>query len=348
MFKKLKLKPAKIGILYSFTSTIMSGRAWYHGWAWQAIVEKFLSGTYFMDVIFDYDLENKGFLSRYGAIILPSAFALKKEGINGLQQYINGGGLVLGGKSQMKNLHGLKLIEGLDRLDAKQEVNLDPEEIWSEISKKVSPERVCDNKDIILRESEGKNTRVLVAVNNNRIAGPLFGHYKGALEKGIPVKAKMQVLKGDWNCCYDLTSSKEVKLVETGKYLMIDEEFPPAWGKIYAFYKEKIGGLEIICANQFKPGDKAGIQVKIFNKSKKDFAGLVPVYLEISDPRGRKSDSSHYACAEDSCYEFDWQIPADIRELEGQWSIRVKELASGFTNTKIIDIVSGKKETNKR
>jgi hypothetical protein len=353
LVKKLHLKPAKVAVLYSFTSAIMGKRTWHHGSEWMPLLEKILSGPYYADVIFDYDLEDRKVLSRYDAVILPSAYVLKESGIKALREYIDSGNLVLGGISQADNLKGMKVIAGLDKRD-KEELN--PQDIFSELSKVIPAEKTVDNKNIILRESEGKDTRMLFAVNNNLVAGPLLGRYtagfKGrgedTLEKGVPAKGKIKVLKGDWKYCYDLTAGREIRPAVEGNYWVIDADIPAAWGRIYAFYRGKPGSIMIESPDRVNPGDEVKVTVSVLDEKKGKFTGLVPVYLELFEPSGQKvRDSSHYACAEDSLYETAFTIPLLTRRNPlhtGKWTVKVTDIVSGLTAEKIVDVVTEKIE----
>jgi len=330
LITRLELKPARIAVLYSFTSTIMGGRPWYVVWSWYPVVEKLLSGPYYVDVIFDYDIKNKSVLDRYKAVILPSAFVLERKGLKALQDYMDRGGLVLGGESQKGNLSGLRVITDLDNKEYGKS-DLDPDSVWRELAARIEPEKVCDNNNIVLRESQGNDTRVLFAVNNCRAPGPLFGHYEGALETGMPAQANIKILKEDWRYCYELTSSESVELQNQGRYWLIKDDFPPAWGRIYAFYKEKVGGVRISAESTVETGARVTIEVQVLTKQKRPFRGLVPVLIEIS----------HYACTQGSRYEFSWQVPVLTRRSPGhtgQWQIQVTELASGSKARKNVEV----------
>ena len=147
----------------------------------------------------------------------------------------------------------------------------------------------------------------------------------------MPAKAKMKVLKGDWKYCYDLTASEEIKPGIEGNYWVIDADIPAAWGKIYALYREKPGSLSIETVNKANPGDEVKVTVRILDNKKGRFNGLVPVYVEVFEPSGQKvRDSSHYACTENSSYEFNWTVPLLTRRNPlhtGKWIVRVTDLA---------------------
>jgi len=195
----------------------------------------------------------------------------------------------------------------------------------------------------VIREGLLPNTRIVVLVNTKLERGPLFGHYPNALEKSAAVAAEVSIPGGADGYAYDLMASCPVRLDQRDGAFRFNVELPPADGRILALYPQAIGEMSVRAPAKATPGTRVRVKVRLTDEAGAPFASVVPLRFTLAQPDGTESDVSHVDVIENGAWEFDWVMPVqtahDGPAPAGNWTVTVRELASGRSDTAAISVL---------
>lgn len=355
LLRQARPAQARVGVLYSFTTALMSRRGWYFTFDWFPVVRNILRSPYAMDVVFEKELEDRRFLSRYDVMILPSCYVLTERVLTRLQAFIARGGTVLCGVEREPKLPGCVVVPELDYRPPVTMHPTVPERAWDAPDARFGarapdshealqqalrsaigpPEHRSTAPDVLIREGHLSHTRLLFVVNTRLVAGPQFGHYPKSLERGEPIESRISLRRGLELHGYDLLEARPLPAVETDGYIEFDAALPPTAGRVYAFYREQVGALTLAVPAKCRAGNKLKAIVRLRNAHGKAFKGAVPVRFDLTGPDGSASDLSHYSVMQDGSWQFRWRVPNATKStagaVHGAWTVSVHELASGQT-----------------
>ena len=354
LLRQAELRPARIGLLHSFTSALMSFRGWYYTFDWCPVARHVLRGPYAVDVVFEEEIEDRGFLSRYNALVLPSSYVLTRQIQSKLGTFIREGGTIFCGTARGRKLPGSVVIQGLDYRPLVKLHPTIPERVWDApdarfgakgpnvgealrkaLSLVMPPEYQSTEPDVLIREGRLPHTRLIFVLNTRLTSGPLFGHYPNSLEKGEPIESRISVFRSPETHGYDLLAARPLPVTQTRDYLETDTALPPCGGRIYAFYPDRLGPLTVHVPANCEAGSEVEVVVQLRNSRGEAFKGCVPLRLDLIRPDGQVSDQSHYNFVQDGKWRFQWTIPvatpSSANAVLGDWAVRARELASGQT-----------------
>jgi len=364
LLRKTAPRQAGVALLHAFTARLMSFQGFYQHFKWFPIAKRIINGPYAVDVVFEDQIERRDFnLNDYRVVILPAAYCLTDETVAELRGYIDQGGTILCDRKWGEHLPGAVVVEGLivkdneSKLPAhglslwdmgaeeggiRKETGKEPHGVGRILLAKLKPDYQCDSDDVLVREGELKDTRIVVVVNTKLEKGPVYGKYPNALEKSAPVKALVSIAEADKAVAYDLLNSEKLAIDAQDGYFRFGVSLPPAEGKIIAFYQQAIGEIRIECAENAGPGTAVEIEVELRDVEGDSFKGSVPLSFVLTDPSGTRSDFSHYDCMESGEWGFTWQAPvatsSNQKAVFGKWRVTVRELASGKTAERVIQV----------
>jgi hypothetical protein len=148
------------------------------------------------------------------------------------------------------------------------------------------------------------------------------------MEKGLPTSAELSVKRSSgW--VYDLVYHKPVSTSTGTDQLKFQVSLGPGDGRVFMITETKIGGVRIDGPTQARLGDPLNIHVAVTDESGAPVDAVVPVQVEISDPKGRLAEfSGHYGAMDG---EISITVDLAKNSLPGKWTIRSTELASGLS-----------------
>jgi hypothetical protein len=356
---KTSPRKAKIGVFHSFTTRLLSGKAWWDQFQWRPLAEKILKDDYDTGIIFEDQLKSAN-LNDYKIIVMPAVYHLTGGTVEIFQNYIRGGGILLCDRNWAERLPGAVAVDGLrpaekngPARDLDAQLMMDGAKTGGAgndiaglrkiISEKLKPDYHSGSPDILIREGGLRDTRIIILANIRLVKGPVFGKYPGAFEKSEAVQSKISVAnEGKHLYAYDLLTGAELELKSENGRSCFDVSLPPAEGKIIAFYKQRPGKMTISSADSARPAERVKITAGLCDSDGNLFSGAAPLRFHLSRPDGAESEFSHYSCVENGVWEFEWQVPAETQSgkdsLYGDWRVTVKELASGKSGSKTIRI----------
>ncbi len=337
--------PRRVAVVYSFVSHLYGNQRWPNGgWLMNALAA---SGVPY-DVLLDNDLEASDFPSQYDLIVLPHVPYLTGSMVNNLKKAQAAGcKLVSDGTCKFtlpgminltkptnqlniseKELALLKLydnktdspqfVEAMEQLAGEQNPQALPEldRLLSELPRMPV---ICLSKQVYWNLLEADGAAYLVAVNDRRIPGELYGRFGKVREKGIPHTAEFK-FRDKWQYAWDLTANQAVEIKDTLKL-----ELPPCGGRIIMLSTRPLGKLSIKGNAKVACGKANDINIQMPS------SGLTPVEIKLLEPSGRENSLSHFSVLKQG--KLNWQLPIPYNAPTGQWQLKVREACTGTEST---------------
>ncbi|MBN2641749.1 MAG: hypothetical protein JXR78_08860 [Victivallales bacterium] len=354
LFPRWHNSPRKVAVIRSFASNIFGNIRWgSDGVLGQAIIS---SGIPF-DILWDEDFENGVNLDSYDLIAFPSCHAMTRPMYDKLSAYIKSGGTVVLPRSAPVKLDGavtIKVPQKADNVSAQELALLKKykgdtshpqyvegmeelvktstaghiSELDKLLAEKVKTPVKCNTANVSWNLLNAHGADYLVAVNDLRIPGKIYGRYGKVREQGVAQKASFTVNNPAWRYAYDLTARKALE-IKNGR---IDMNLGSCDGRIIMFTAQPVGKLSIKATD----GIKRGQVNKLFISAGAFKTGLLPVKIDIIRPDKSLSPFSCYAVLENGTLTF--KLPVATNAPAGKWTVEVTELATGGKATFSFDI----------
>ena len=192
----------------------------------------------------------------------------------------------------------------------------------------------CSSPTALLNVLEKGPVKYLFVINDKRVPGDRVGQYKAMLDKAVPqtVTVTLNAWEAPSLYAYDVLEKKLLTTVEKGGVHVFDVDLPAPGGKIIALLPRKVGRVEIRAPKRIaERGGPIHVAVLIDDDAGNPLAGVQPIELTITDPKGVTSEFSDYHAAKAGSLTVDF-VPA-VNDLAGTWTIRARELISGLEKT---------------
>jgi len=126
---------------------------------------------------------------------------------------------------------------------------------------------------------------------------------------------------------YDLVSHKPVPVTPTSTGLELQTTFGPGGGRLFMITSRPVTAIRIDAPVQARLGSPVRVNVAVTDDAGKPIDAVVPVHVEILDPKGRPAEPTGYYGAKDGTLSISLDLAAN--DLPGAWTIRATELAGG-------------------
>ncbi len=193
----------------------------------------------------------------------------------------------------------------------------------------------CPQPSVSLNMLEKDDARYLFVVNDKRTYGERFGQYKAMLEKTVPqtVPITLPQSTGQTLYLYDMIDKKILPYDTTENAIIFDVDLPAPGGKIIAIFEQKLGKLQIEAPKTITVQDnKQRIDILVKDNNSRLMRAIIPISVQITDPKGNPSEFSDYYAAKSGRLTIDF-IPA-LNDIKGTWKITATELLTGKTTRK--------------
>lgn len=139
---------------------------------------------------------------------------------------------------------------------------------------------------------------------------------------------------------YDLVAGKPVPVRKTAAGFTLTLAMERFGGSLVAFYPAAITAVALKAPVQARALQEVAVSLEVRGKNT-IINGAIPLEITLLDPHGNSSPLSGVRATEGGRYTFRW-TPA-INDPTGNWTLRVKELASGKTVTATVRVSGGSK-----
>jgi len=189
-------------------------------------------------------------------------------------------------------------------------------------------ERYGDSSDpdVVVRFRQYGDTDYLFAINDKRTFGTYVGHHGLVMEKGLPNNATLTVNR-DQGHVYDLVAHQAVPATQTPGGLVIEREFGPGAGHLLMITSKPVASIRVGGPEQTTRDNRVRLEIAVLDDAGQPLAAVVPVQVEVLDPRDRPAEYSGYYGVKDGKLSINLDLAPN--DLTGKWHVRATELASG-------------------
>ena len=345
LFPRWHNSPRKVAVIQSFASNIFGNVRWRRE---DTLTLAIISSGIPFDILWDEDFENGISLEGYDIIAFPSCFAMTRPMYDKLSTYIrSGGSVIMSGTAPVKLAGAITIkappktddvsaqelallkkykgdtshpqyVEGMEELVKTSTAGHIPE-LDKLLAEKVKTPVKCNTANVSWNLLNAHGADYLVAVNDLRIPGKIYGRYGKVREQGVAQDVSFSVNNPAWRYAYDLTARKALE-IKDGK---IDMTLEPCSGRIIMFTAQTVGKLSIKVAD----GMERGQVNKLFISAGAFKTGLLPMKIDIIRPDKSLSPFSCYGVLENGTLTF--KLPVATNAPAGKWTVEVTELATG-------------------
>lgn len=348
--------PRRVAVVHSLAGLLFGDVRWFDGSTLPDALAR--SGVPY-DLLFDEDFENPALaLDNYDLIVLPALKGLPALAVSRLRQAAAGGTRLIAdpafamaaalpearvlaanqaaaGRQQELLQEELRLLEQhAGRTDAPAYV-----EAMEELSRQ-RPAAFAELEALLAglprlpwRLEQGQafwnmleldGASYLIAVNDLRVAGPLYGRYGKVREKGLPQRVVFAPQATRFRHAWDLTASQPVP----ADRLILD--LAPGSGRIIMLSDTPLGTLRLRLPKTAARGTFFPVEADLPS------AGAIPAEVIFSDPAGQRSSHSHYTLIRNGSLRL--RLPAAWNAPAGRWQVEIRELATGQRCSATLDI----------
>ena len=338
--------PADVAVLQSFASQVFASRGT-HGWGgtWEADLHLVLQWAQLQPrIVFDETVVRDG-LDAYEVLVLPSCDVLTESVAAEIGRFQARGGLVVGDENLAPRIVPDILIESRRRTERPDEDKAALQEmagaLRAELDTFYGRYAESDNPDVVVRRRRYGAADYLFAVNDHRTFGDYVGHHGKVMERGLPSAAEIRIRRPaiavSDGAVYDLVAHRPVphRVVDGG--LAFDTELGPGGGAAYLVVERAIDRMMVQTPRRLEVGQSATIGITVADRRGKALSAVVPVRVDIVDPRGRPAEPSGWYGARDGQLELQLDLAAN--DEPGEWTIRVRELASDLLAVRTFRVV---------
>jgi len=324
-------RKSDVALLESFASQVFASRGT-HGWSrgWEADMHLILQWAQIQPrIIYDETVLRDG-LDDFRVLVLPHCDVLTESVVRTIGDFQKKGGILVADEQLTPALTADIVIESCRRTG---KAGVDKAALQAKaaaLRRDLDPryERYGDssNPDVIVRFRQYGDTDYLFAVNDKRTFGDYVGHHGKVMEKGLPNSAELSV-KRNHGYVYDLVSHQSVSATAAADELKFEASLGPGDGRVFMVTDTKINEVQIRAPAKAQLGGQFNLQVAVTDGGGEPLRAVVPVHVEIIDPKAHPAEFSGHYAAKDGRLTISVDLAPN--DLAGEWKIRVKELASG-------------------
>lgn len=334
-------RPARVGVLESFASQMYASRGT-HGWSgsWEAEVHLMLQWAQLQPrILFDEHILRDG-LADLDVLVMPACDVLTESVATAIAAFQARGGILVADEYLAPRLTPDVLIESHRRTGAPDKDKAILQAMARQLRDDLDPyiERYAesDNADVVVRMRQFASSDYLFAINDSRTFGDYVGHHGRVMEDGLPSTATITVQR-DQGVVYDLVDSRRIPTQVSDRGIGFTVDLGAGDGSVFLILDEEIGHIDLVAPESVTRGQQARLLLTVKSAGGAPVPAVVPVEVEILDADGTRAEYSGYYGAREGVVTIDLTPAANDRP--GQWTINVKELASGQVASRQMSIL---------
>ncbi len=338
----LQEQPSEVAMLQSFTNQVFTNTAASDeepSWTtnlWLAMQHAHIQ----TEILFEESLLYNGLRGRK-VLLMPDCEVLTEGVVSVIQKWQEQGGIVIADDALCPALKADISLERFDHVavaeDRRAKLLGLAEDLGTHLrSRGWFPMVSCDNPEVMIRTRRFEETLYVFVWNDRRIAGNYVGEQGVVAERGLHSTAKVFVHRQDGSV-YDLTTSKLLfPKRESDGQLSLDVALGPCDGKIFMITPRPILGMKMDVPEVSTVGNTAVVEVAVTNTRDQPLGAAIPIEIRVTDSNGRQAEGSGFYAGVDGIVSVNIEIASN--EEPGTWEISVRELASGMTETKWMEV----------
>ena len=333
-------RKADVALLESFASQVFAGRGTW-GWShrWEADAHLVLQWAQLQPrIVYDETILRDG-LDGYRVLVMPHCDVLTEGVAKRIAEFQRRGGIVVADEHLAPAIQPDILLlsrKRTNKADAdKAALQKMAAQLRAELDTVYTRYGESDNPDVVVRFRRTGDTDYLFALNDTRTFGDYVGHHGRVMEKGLPTSATILIRRRRGHV-YDLVRHEAVEAERCAEGLRLRLDFGPTEGRLLMITDRRLARLEVTCPRRAKLGESVDLRIGAVDVFRRRIGAVVPIQVEIVDPQGRPAERAGYYGAKDGQLNITLDIASN--DLPGDWTIRVRELASGMRHERTLTV----------
>ncbi|HPO72408.1 MAG TPA: hypothetical protein PLJ31_06555 [Armatimonadota bacterium] len=333
-------RKSDVALLESFSSQVFAARGT-HGWsnAWEADMHLILQWAQLQPrILYEQTIQRDG-LDGYRVLVMPFCDVLPESVVKKVVEFQRKGGIIVADEFLTPALTPDIVLPSYRRTKKAHEDKAALQALAAQLRRELDPFYTrygeASDPDVVVRFRQYGQNDYLFAVNDKRTYGDYVGHHGLVMEKGLPHAATITVRRPA-GYVYDLVAHRAVPAKATDGTLKIDASFGPGDGRLFLITPKPVTSVRVATAGQARLGSSVAIRAAVLDNQGKPLAAVIPVQVEVIDAQGRPAEPSGYYAAKDGQFSFTLDLARN--DTPGRWTVRVRELASGKTNTATLTV----------
>ena len=333
-------RPSDVALLESFASQMFAGRGSY-GWSgsWEADMHLVLQWAKLQPkIVYEETILRDG-LDGVRVLVMPNCDVLPRGVFERVAEFQRRGGLIVADENLTPALYPDILVQSQRRQgkadESKAVLQAKAEALRRELDPFYTRYGDSENPDFVLRFRQDGDTDYLFVLNDKRTFGSYVGQHGKVMEKGLPNAGRVTVAR-EAGYVYDLLAHERAKAPPTTDGLALDLELGPGEGRVYMITAQEIARVALDSPPNAKLGGRVPLRVTVADRAGKAVAAVVPVRLDVTDPKGRQAEFSGYYAAKAGTVSVSLDLAAN--DEPGPWRISARDLAAGTTAERTLTV----------
>ena len=264
---------------------------------------------------------------------------LTQSVVDKVKEFQSSGGIIIGDDRLCPAIKPDILVEpysrSRDASENRSELQKRALALREDLEKRYANYVESSNTDVVTYLRRYGSTDYVFAINDLREFGDYVGHHGLVMENALPSDTEL-IIKRKGGFVYDLVHGHPVPITQAGDHIHVEAHIEPCDGRLLMITDRAISKLEIDAPEMVFAGGSAVCTISITDEAGKPLDAVLPVKVDILDPDGRPAEFSGFYGAAGGILEIGLDIAPN--DVEGIWTVRAKELASGKTATQYIRV----------
>ncbi len=334
--------PSDVAFLESFTSQMFARRGtygWNHTWAGD-MYHVLMYAQLQPRVLYEESLLSGG-LRGVKVLVMADCDVLTQSAVRIIEEFQKNGGLIVGDGEVCPAIKPNLVIPRFARTKRADKDREALQDSAKALRDWLDPNysRVVDssNPDVVTRRRTFGTTDYVFAINDRREFGTYVGGYALVMEDGLPSETNIRIAR-ETGHVYDLVDGREVMADLANGSMVVPLQLGPCEGRVLMVTKRPIRDISINAPEAALRSESIKIAIAVTD-GKEPLNAVIPLKVDIVDPEGSVAEFSGSYAATDGQLTIPFDFATNDRV--GMWQVRVKELASGKSDSAYLRLQQG-------
>lgn len=356
MLKRLGREAPPVAVLESFTTCALGGPA---SWGWTAPSITFLQRARLDPRVVYEDTIMRDGLEGIKVLYAPQCIFLTPQVVEKIKAFQANGGILIADKQLLKALKAdvevpvvsfkpppvSDTIAGIEEMEASREGDAktrlgtlrtkttmvaQANDLRKDLMSRYVPAADSSSPEIVVYSRKWKNTRYVVAINDNRTFGDYMGPWGRTMEKGLPFAGDVSLEDdGEVKVVYELSRGVEMPFTREGGRIKVPVKYDTNDGRMFVFLRQKIASVKADAPESVRAGETVRVKMSALDAEGRPVEALLPAEIRLYDAAGRELDGAGWVCLEDGTCTV--EILTNLDDAPGAYRLVCRDRATGLT-----------------
>ena len=339
VLKRLPEPPAQIGVLESLAPVMFAGRGswgWSRGWMFNLNL-MLQHANLQPKILYDEEILRDGFGS-LKVLFMPHCDVLAEPIFKAVTEFQEKGGIIVSDSSLVPGITpdiDIDVVADMaDPVAFNEAICKGALELKEKLRGFVEPMVETSSPELTTHYRQDGEALYLFAINGKRTFGDYFGPWKHVCEKGMPLKAGVDV-RCNAGAVYDLIAHTPVSFADKQGRTHLDLEFETTGGKLLLFLPTPIAKVVLVTPANAELGEPFAFTAQVLDANGKRLDCLLPLQVTVENLDGTTDDCCFGTLLNG---KYTQEVIPPINATAGAWRVTVTELASGKYATATVNV----------